>query len=414
MLALSNLPPRWREMALGDLSEPPQYGASAPARPFDSRLPRYVRITDITDDGCLRPTDLRSADPSQVKGYELRAGDLLFARTGSVGRTYLYREKDGPCVYAGYLIRFRPKPSVALPRFIEIFTRSAYYRRWVASMLRVGAQPNINAAEYSSLRIPLPPLSEQRAIVVALDGVDEAINRTGAEINATERLRDSLRHRFLTGGVPGRRVNSRQVPILGTVPEDWHIARVSDVFDILDRRRKPLNAEERAKIPGDFPYYGANGLVDYIGDWIFDEPDDLVLLAEDGGHFDDFRTRPIAYRVRGKCWVNNHAHILRAKDPNASSFLFHSMANKDIRPFINGTTRSKLTQADLRRIKIGIPSTNAEMSFIGNCLDAIGDLLIQLRSHRRSMEDTRLALSTGLLDGLIDVSRWKESSRAYA
>ena len=243
--------------------------------------------------------------------------------------------------------------------------------------------PRTSWSHLRGFHLPLPPMSEQRAIAAVLDSIDEAIDRTESVISATERLRHAVLHEFLTRGLRGWHARSKQVPSLGTVPGDWQIARVSDVFDILDRRRAPLNSDERAKMPGDYPYYGANGVVDYIDDWIFDEPDDLVLLAEDGGHFDDFRTRPIAYRVRGKCWVNNHAHILRANDPNASSFLFHSMVNKDLRPFINGTTRSKLTQADLRRVLIGIPSTSAEMSYIAKSLDTVEGLLQHSRSHQR-------------------------------
>ena len=95
----------WEVVRLGEVCAPPEYGASASARPFDPKLPRYVRITDITDDGRLRKADVASADPSAVDGYELGPGDLLFARSGAtVGKTYLYRPEDGPCVYAGYLI----------------------------------------------------------------------------------------------------------------------------------------------------------------------------------------------------------------------------------------------------------------------------------------------------------------------
>ena len=148
---LGVVPACWEVVRLGEVCERPEYGAGAPARPFDPALPRYVRITDITDDGRLRPDDARSADPSEVDGYELAPGDLVFARSGAtVGKTYLHRQSDGPCVFAGYLIRFRALSDAALPEFLELWTRSDFYRRWVASMLRAGAQPNINASEYSS------------------------------------------------------------------------------------------------------------------------------------------------------------------------------------------------------------------------------------------------------------------------
>ena len=225
------VPDGWQAVRLGDVSAPPSYGANAPARPFDPDLPRYVRITDIADDGRLKNDDPRSAEPAKVQGYELRPGDLLFARSGSVGRTYLYRPEDGPCVFAGYLIRFRPDPTVALPRFVELTTRTPRYRRWTASMLRVGAQPNINATEYSSLPILLPPLAEQRAIAAVLDAIDEAIERTEEVIAATERLRDALLHELLTRGLPGRHSEWADVPGLGTVPACWDVVRLGDVCE---------------------------------------------------------------------------------------------------------------------------------------------------------------------------------------
>ena len=175
---LGSMPADWQVARLGELCEPARYGAAAPARPFDPGMPRYVRITDLTEDGRLRSDGLRSAEPASVAGYELSPGDLLFARSGAtVGKTYLYRVEDGPCVFAGYLIQFRPRPDAARDKFVFGYTRSWSYRRWIKSMLRAGAQPNINAAEYSSLKIPLPPLAEQRAIAAMLDAVEASIDQ---------------------------------------------------------------------------------------------------------------------------------------------------------------------------------------------------------------------------------------------
>ena len=106
-----------------------------------------------------------------------------------------------PCAYAGYLIRFRALPGVASPEFLERWTRSQFYAKWVASMLRAGAQPNINAAEYASLRIPLPPLEEQQAIAAALDGVDGAIERAREERARLHSLQTSAADALLTGRV---------------------------------------------------------------------------------------------------------------------------------------------------------------------------------------------------------------------
>ena len=199
---LGTMPADWDVVSLGDICTSPQYGAGASARPYDSTLPRYVRITDITDDGRLREDGIASAEPLKVEGYNLQPGDLLFARSGAtVGKTYLYLAEDGPCVYAGYLIRFQPLRESASPEFLERCTRSQFYQRWVESMFRAGAQPNINAAEYSSLSIPLPPLEEQEAIAASLDGVDSTLERVRQEREHLRALKASTADALLTGRV---------------------------------------------------------------------------------------------------------------------------------------------------------------------------------------------------------------------
>ncbi len=135
--------------------------------------------------------------------------------------------------------------------------------------------------------------------------------------------------------------------------KDWNIKKVEECCEILDNQRIPLNAKTRKTIKGEIPYYGANGIVDYINQWIFNEP--LILMAEDGGYFGEFRDRPIAYYVDGKCWVNNHAHILRVINGHNFKWIFYQLEHANVLPFINGSTRTKLNQSDLRKLKLAIP-----------------------------------------------------------
>lgn len=258
----------------------------------------------------------------------------------------------------------------------------------------------LNKGKLARFPVVLPPPLEQRAIAATLDAIDDAINRTTVMIAATEKLRQALLHELLTRGLPGRHTHWKDVAELGTVPACWDSVRLESLFEILDARRSPLNADERANMTGEYPYYGANGLVDHINRWIFDEDDALVLLAEDGGHFDEFRTRPIAYRVRGKCWVNNHAHVLKATHRALSSFLFHSLANKDVGAFVNGSTRSKLTQADLRRVEIGLPALD-EARLIGAALDSLEVSRDSLTEESESMVNMRISAADALLTGRV-------------
>lgn len=123
--------------------------------------------------------------------------------------------------------------------------------------------------------------------------------------------------------------------------------KLEEVCEILDSRRVPITAKDRKA--GVYPYYGANGLQDYVADYIFD--DELVLLAEDGGNFGS-KERPIAYRVSGKCWVNNHAHVLKAKPSVNVDYLCYALMFYDTDGLVNGATRQKLTQAAMRQMVI--------------------------------------------------------------
>ena len=122
---------------------------------------------------------------------------------------------------------------------------------------------------------------------------------------------------------------------------------LEDCCEILDSMRVPITASDRKS--GPYPYYGANGIQDYVADYIFD--DELVLLAEDGGNFGS-KTKPIAYRVSGKCWVNNHAHVLKPKESFNVDYLCYSLMFYNTDGLVNGATRQKLTQATMRQMLI--------------------------------------------------------------
>ncbi len=143
---------------------------------------------------------------------------------------------------------------------------------------------------------------------------------------------------------------------------------LEDCCDILDYKRIPITESER--IEGEYPYYGANGIQGYVTDYIFD--DELVLLAEDGGNFGS-KDRPIAYRVSGKCWVNNHAHVLKPKAELNVDYLCYSLMFYNVADIVNGATRQKLTQAAMR--KMLLPKRNMEEQInIVNKLNRVIDL----------------------------------------
>lgn len=155
--------------------------------------------------------------------------------------------------------------------------------------------------------------------------------------------------------------------------DHWPILPLSDVVEFLDHQRRPVTESDR--VGGLYPYYGANGPQGTIDDFIFDEP--LILLAEDGGHFND-PSRGIAYQIAGKTWVNNHAHVLRPKLTVDLNYLCKVLEHYDVSPFVTGTTRGKLTKAGASGIPIPLPPMEQQRR-----IAAILDQAEALRTKRR-------------------------------
>ena len=164
-----------------------------------------------------------------------------------------------------------------------------------------------------------------------------------------------------------------QSPKIEMIPEGWEVKKIDELCILFDNKRVPLNDDIRQKMQGYIPYYGANGIVDYIDSYIFDE--NLILLAEDGGNFEEWKIKPIAYKISGKSWVNNHAHVLKNKIGYSLEYIFYKLEHKDITFYISGGTRSKLNQSALRKIVITIPNFLHEQSAIASILSTLDDAI---------------------------------------
>lgn len=142
---------------------------------------------------------------------------------------------------------------------------------------------------------------------------------------------------------------------------NWPLKKISNVATFLNNRRVPLKGLERAKRQGNYPYYGASGVVDYIDDFIFDGT--YLLISEDGENLRSRKT-PIAFQAHGQFWVNNHAHILKEKEEGILDYLEYYFSRLDLSPYITGAAQPKLNKANLERIEIPIPPINERMKIV--------------------------------------------------
>lgn len=255
------IPSDWNSASFGSLlSERPAYGANASAEgDGGDGYVRYVRITDIDENGSLIESGKKYVPTVVGKGYLLSDQDILIARTGNtVGKSLLFRASMGEAAFAGYLIRFRVGNSLDC-HFVSQFLRSDAYWAWVKGAVKVGAQPNINAQQYQSMLLPLPPLPEQQKIAAILTVVDDKLDVIAHQIAASKTLKQGLMKTLFSRGVGTQDANGRWAPHsefkdsdLGEIPVGWSVATVGDVCEVKGGKRLPkgeLLTEENTGFP---------------------------------------------------------------------------------------------------------------------------------------------------------------------
>ncbi|MFL5629214.1 MAG: restriction endonuclease subunit S [Ktedonobacteraceae bacterium] len=180
---------------------------------------------------------------------------------------------------------------------------------------------------------------------------------------------------------------------VGINPADWEVKKLGEVADFLDGRRRPINERDRANMRGEYPYYGASGVVDYVNDYIFDE--ELILLGEDGENILS-RNCKLAFRVSGKIWVNNHAHVLRPKANTDASFLTEYLESLDYEQYNTGTAQPKLNKRVCSEITVFLPSLTEQRAIA----TVLSDMDAEIAALEQKRDKTR-ALKQGMMQELL-------------
>ena len=171
----------------------------------------------------------------------------------------------------------------------------------------------------------------------------------------------------------------------------WHIKPLGSLCDILDNQRKPITKRDR--IAGDYPYYGATGILDFVAGFLFDEP--LVLVGEDGAKWASGENT--AFSIEGKCWVNNHAHVLRPHRAEiADSWLIHFLVHFDLSEFVSGLTVPKLNQGSLREIPIPVPPLPEQQRIVGILDEAFDGIATAKANAEQNLQNARALFESHL------------------
>ena len=248
--------------------------------------------------------------------------------------------------------------------------------RATGSVLR---RKTLSASQLQQIPINLPPLVEQKRIVDVVSSVDSYIDALQQQVGTARAARKAVLHELLS-----------------TSGDGWSECSLGDIAEVLDRMRKPISGSERKKRLGNVPYYGATGQAGWIDKPIFDE--ELVLLGEDAI---DFLNPDVhkAYLISGPSWVNNHAHVLRAKREKVLPFfLMESLNAVDYSQFVAFGTRSKLTQGSMMGISVQVPPLEEQKQIV-EIVSSMDDVIQSTEQAVTDAKNLRSGLLSDLLSG---------------
>ncbi len=242
--------------------------------------------------------------------------------------------------------------------------------------------PIINQNGIKSLPFPLTSLSEQQRIVSKLDLLFEKIDKS---IALHQKNMDEAN--VFMGSV----LND----VFGELEEKYEKKQLKEIVDNYDGKRIPIKSFDRESMSGEYPYYGASGIIDYVNDYIFDG--EYLLISEDGANL-TVRKYPIAFIANGKFWVNNHAHIVSAKENiSTNKYMEYIFAYTNISGYITGSAQPKMSQGKMNLIEFVIPPLNIQQKVV-KYLDEISQKIEKIKQAQKAKMNSLKALKASILD----------------
>lgn len=231
-----------------------------------------------------------------------------------------------------------------MPEYLEMYLSRSEFDREAVFYAIGGVRGSLEWSDFCDMQLPVPPIEEQRRIVSEYQTVEHRIANNEALIQKLEETAQAIYHHTFVEGIDEE-----------NLPEGWRKGCLEEVTICFDSKRKPVAGYDRTGKKSIYPYYGATSIMDYVDDYIFDG--EYILMGEDGSVVTE-DGKPYLQYVRGKIWVNNHAHILQGKGLYNNNILYWSLNNTIIQDYITGAVQLKLNQQNMNSIPVIIPDEN--------------------------------------------------------
>jgi type I restriction enzyme, S subunit len=364
----------------------------------------FLSCKDVFD-GKLNYSDARQITEADFLETHRRTrfapSDILITNSGTIGRMAVAPDSEltRRTTFQKSVAILKPIASRVEPRFL--YYALQFDIRRLIEFAGGTAQKNLLLRDLRGFEVSIPPPSVQRCILAILSAYDDLIENNLRRIRILEEMARSIyREWFVHFRFPGHEKVRLVDSSLGPVPEGWILTKLCEIAENFDRFRKPLSKMQRAEMQGDYPYYGAAKVFDYVNDYIFDG--EYLLMAEDGSVITTERA-PVLQLVDEKFWPNNHTHILRGKPPVSTHFLYLGLYLIDISPYITGAAQPKITQENMNRIPFVRGTAEVHQAF-DNLVSPMIHQVQVLRRQTANLGGARDLLLPRLLSGTIDIS----------
>ncbi len=364
---------QWPTKLLGEVCaiNPKLTASEAPA--IDAEI-TFVPMAAVDEVGGTIAQPQRRQYKEVAKGYTaFKDNDVLFAKITPCmqnGKAAIARNLFGGFGFGSTEFHILRPGAGVLPEWLFGFIRQPSFRSAAeANFTGTAGQQRVPTDYLKRVKIPVPPLADQARIVNLLD-----------EVDALRKLRDQADRR--TGDLVPALFNE-MFGDPATNQRSWPVKPFGELAENKDGKRKPVKASDRADRKGEYPYYGASGIIDYVDKYLFDET--ALLIGEDGANL-LARSTPIAFLAHGRYWVNNHAHVVTFNGKADLNYLCVALNLRDLADFVTGSAQPKLNQANMNRILIPVPPMVLQKEF-GRRVTEIRELEAEQAASRRRGED---------------------------
>jgi type I restriction enzyme S subunit len=357
----------WQEASLADLAEYINGRAIKPEECSSAQGIPIIRIKQINDPQSIE--DRFCGDDLEEKNIA-RNGDLLFSWSATL-KTILWQGPTG--AINQHIFKVLPKEGID-KTFLHYLIE--YSMPALAEESHGSTMKHIKKSALSAFHLQVPPLPEQKKIAEILYGIDRQILSIKSVILQAQKIRTAISKK-----------------LIGSIRDE--LVPLSEVIINHDSRRMPIKSEERALRRGPYRYFGASGVIDTIDDFLFDGC--YILIGEDGANIVD-RNKPLAFKVSGRFWVNNHAHVIQPRESCDVNFLTYYLESLDYTKIASGSAQPKITRAALDAIQVPLPPLEIQKK-IGAAIESVVEVKVTAAKKEERLIVLRQALSADLLSG---------------